>query len=134
LVQELDLQDQIRFLGYVAYEELPGLYQAAGWFVFPSCYEGFGLPLLEATAAGLPVAAADNSSLPEVMLGQGLFFNCRDIVAMAKALGQLLKKKKNNHQVRALFKKQQDLFSWEKTGRRLAQKIRQLKGAKGRYD
>jgi len=66
-VNRLDLNDRVRFLGFVADDDLPALYSQAALFVFPSLYEGFGLPLLEAMACGVPVITSDASSLPEVV-------------------------------------------------------------------
>jgi glycosyltransferase involved in cell wall biosynthesis len=66
-VDQLGLYDRVRFLGFVADDDLPGLYSQAALFVFPSLYEGFGLPLLEAMACGVPVISSNSSSLPEVV-------------------------------------------------------------------
>lgn len=65
-VERLALRDRVRVLGYVPRTDLPGLYAAAGVFVYPSLYEGFGLPVLEAMACGAPVVTYNVSSLPEV--------------------------------------------------------------------
>lgn len=65
-VAELGIDGHVRVLGFVPQEELPALYAGAGLFVYPSTYEGFGLPLLEALACGTPAVASDASSLPEV--------------------------------------------------------------------
>jgi glycosyltransferase involved in cell wall biosynthesis len=66
LVRELGLKDRIRFPGYISPSDLPILYSLAEVFVFPSFYEGFGLPVLEAMACGTPVVTSNLSSLPEV--------------------------------------------------------------------
>ena len=65
LVERRRLADRVRLPGFAADEDLPALYSLAAVFAFPSWYEGFGLPVLEAMACGTPVVAADNSSLPE---------------------------------------------------------------------
>jgi glycosyltransferase involved in cell wall biosynthesis len=65
-IEKRKLGSQVRFLGFVPAEHLPGLYHDAALFVFPSLYEGFGLPMLESLAIGTPVMALKNSSLPEV--------------------------------------------------------------------
>ncbi|MFQ6057444.1 MAG: glycosyltransferase family 4 protein [Anaerolineae bacterium] len=67
-VEELGLEDDVRFLGFVPDEDLPALYNLADLFVFPSLYEGFGLPPLEAMACGTPVVTSNVSSLPEVVV------------------------------------------------------------------
>lgn len=66
LVEELHIEDQVRIIGFVPQEDLPALYKAASFFCFPSHYEGFGMPVLEAMNIGTPVLTADNSSLREV--------------------------------------------------------------------
>ena len=71
-MEELRLQDQVRFTGYVDDVDLPALYSAAAVFVYPSLYEGFGLPPLEAMACGTPVVVSNSSSLPEVVADAGL--------------------------------------------------------------
>lgn len=78
-----------RMLGRVTQEELADLYGAAGCFVFPSRYEGFGLPCLEAMACGCPVAAYRNSSLPEVVDGAGLLVSDGDPAALGQAAAEM---------------------------------------------
>ena len=84
------LEDSVLFLGFVPDDEAPYWYAAADVSVYPSLYEGFGLPLLEAMACGTPVVAADNSSLPEVVGDAGLLFPAEDVEALAESLGSLL--------------------------------------------
>ena len=71
-VQELHMQNEVIFTGFVPYEELPALYNAAELFVFPSIYEGFGIPVLEAMACGVPVITSNSSSLPEIVGDKGI--------------------------------------------------------------
>lgn len=73
-----------RYLGYVDAEELPHLYAGARVFVFPSLYEGFGLPVLEAMSSGVPVVCSDSSSLPEVAGGAALMSDPLDVVGMSE--------------------------------------------------
>jgi glycosyltransferase involved in cell wall biosynthesis len=89
-VQDLGLRDRVCFAGYVEDVDLPAVYNLACAFVFPSLYEGFGIPPLEAMACGVPVIAADNSSLPEVVGDAGLLIDAQDTEALAHALSQLL--------------------------------------------
>lgn len=82
-------REDIFFLGKVPSDHLPALYQGARCFAFPSLYEGFGLPILEAFASGTPVVTADNSSLPEVAGEAALFVSAVDTEALATQLRRL---------------------------------------------
>jgi glycosyltransferase involved in cell wall biosynthesis len=89
-VQRAGLGDRVHFPGFVAEADLPALYCLASAFAFPSWYEGFGLPVLEAMACGTPVVAANNSSLPEVVDEAGLLVDAADVDGLSGALGRLL--------------------------------------------
>lgn len=80
------LPDGFRFLGFVPDAELGALYRQAAWFVFPSLYEGFGLPAVEAMANGCPVLAARAASIPEVCGNAALYFDPQDPASLAAAL------------------------------------------------
>lgn len=86
----LQLADRVRFLGPAPESDLPGLYSAATLFVFPSRYEGFGLPVLEAMACGTPVACSSASSLPEVAEDAALYFDPMQPASIAQTLQSLL--------------------------------------------
>lgn len=88
--EELSLKEDVLFLGYVAEEHLPALYGLADLLVFPSLYEGFGLPPLEAMACGTPVITSDSSSLPEVVGEAGLMVPAQDPDALAEAIATVL--------------------------------------------
>jgi len=89
-LEELSLEEEVLFLGYVAEEHLPALYGLADLLVFPSLYEGFGLPPLEAMACGTPVITSDSSSLPEVVGEAGVMVPARDADALAEAIATVL--------------------------------------------
>jgi len=89
-VERLGLQGRVLFPGFVADEDLPALYSAAHVFAYPSLYEGFGLPVLEAFACGAPVLTSTVSSLPEVAGDAALCAPPTDITALAEALHQLM--------------------------------------------
>jgi glycosyltransferase involved in cell wall biosynthesis len=89
-VTRLGLEQHVVFLGFVATADLPALYAGAAAFVFPSLYEGFGIPLLEAMACGTPCCVANVSSLPEVAGDAALLFDPRDPAAIADAMHRLL--------------------------------------------
>jgi glycosyltransferase involved in cell wall biosynthesis len=76
--------------GFIPTEDLPDLYSGADLFVFPSLFEGFGMPILEAMASGVPVACSDVSSLPEVAGDAAVLFDPGREASMAEAMGKLL--------------------------------------------
>jgi glycosyltransferase involved in cell wall biosynthesis len=86
---ELGVSEQVRFAGYVADDDLPALLSGALAFVFPSLYEGFGMPVLEAMACGAPVLASNTSSLPEVAGDAALLVDPADTTALAGGLTRL---------------------------------------------
>jgi glycosyltransferase involved in cell wall biosynthesis len=89
-VERLGLSGDVVFLGYVPETDLPALYSLARLFVFPSLYEGFGLPPLEAMACGTPVVCAHTSSLPEVAGDAALLVDPLDADGLAAAMQQAL--------------------------------------------
>jgi glycosyltransferase involved in cell wall biosynthesis len=84
------VSQNVRFVGWVSPEELEGLYGVASCFVFPSLYEGFGLPVLEAMVRGLPVACSDRGALPEVVGDAALIFDAESPRSIADAIEELL--------------------------------------------
>ena len=91
---KLKIEKQLIITGFVPNEDLPTLYQNAKLFLFPSFYEGFGIPVAEAMASRCPVVSADNSSLPEVVGNAGLLAKATDPQAMADAMLQILEQPK----------------------------------------
>ena len=112
---ELDLGKKVKFMGYVADEDLPALYSAATVFAFPSHYEGFGLPALEAMACGTPVVCASTSSLPEVVGDAALMVDPSDDVALSDALARVLRDPCLAKEMRARGLAQAQRFSWQAT-------------------
>jgi len=118
-VERSGLGRRIRFLGFVDDADLPALYNLASVFAFPSWYEGFGVPLLEAMACGTPVVAADNSSLPEVVGDAGLLVNAGDAEALAVALARLLSEEDLRAELTAAGQGRARRFTWEKAAHQL---------------
>jgi glycosyltransferase involved in cell wall biosynthesis len=114
LVDELKLNDLIRFTGYVEDSDLPALYSAAEVFVYPSLYEGFGLPPLEAMACGTPVVTSDSSSLPEVVGDAGVKLPPKDTAALTAALSRLLDDAALRAHYRQAALERARLFSWQR--------------------
>jgi glycosyltransferase involved in cell wall biosynthesis len=89
-IEKIGIKDDVKFLEYVPNEDLVLLYNAASLFVFPSLYEGFGLPLLEAMSCGVPVIAADNSSITEIVSNAALLFNATEAEEMSVLIDRAL--------------------------------------------
>lgn len=117
LVEELKLQDQVRFTGYVPDEDLPALYSAAEIFLYPSLYEGFGLPPLEAMACGTPAICSSASSLPEVIGGAGLTHDPNDWQALTGHTAKLLGDRAARQHFKQAGLEQAARFSWDRAAR-----------------
>jgi glycosyltransferase involved in cell wall biosynthesis len=113
----LGVDGDVRFPAWVSAEELEGLWELARAFVFPSLYEGFGLPVLEAMARGVPVACSNASSLPEVAGGAALLFDPREESAIADAIRRLLCDDALRERLRRLGLEQASRFTWQRTAR-----------------
>jgi glycosyltransferase involved in cell wall biosynthesis len=105
----------IRFFGFVPQETLLAFYESASAFVFPSLYEGFGLPPLEAMAAGTPVLASNASSLPEVVGDAALLVNPENVFEIARGLKEILVDQDLRVSLVALGFKNLERFSWDQT-------------------
>lgn len=120
------LQERVRFIGFVDDGDLPALYSAADLFVFPSLYEGFGLPLLEAMACGVPVLSSNASSLPEVAGDAALLLPPESVAGWREAMLDTLQ---NSDRRRALVQKgfvQAERFSWARAAQQLLGIYREL--------
>jgi glycosyltransferase involved in cell wall biosynthesis len=113
----LGLTGDVRFLAWVDAAELEALYAMAECFVFPSLYEGFGLPVLEAMSRGVPVACSDRSSLPEVAGDAALLFDPESPRAIADAMERLLADEALAARLREAGQAQAARFTWEATAR-----------------
>jgi glycosyltransferase involved in cell wall biosynthesis len=115
LAAERGLAQNVRFLGPVAEMDLPALYGGARLFVFPSLYEGFGLPVLEAMACGAPVLCSNTSSLPEVAGDAAFLVDPQDETAMTAALAQALADEALRMRLRTAGLARAAQFSWDRT-------------------
>ncbi len=113
-VERSPARDAVTFPGYVADEDLPALYAGAQTLVFPSLYEGFGLPVLEAMACGVPVAASRASSIPEVGGEAALYFDPTDVEEMIEVLRRLLRDAVLREEMRTEGLRQAARFSWQR--------------------
>jgi len=117
LVEDLKLTDQVRFTGYVADEDLPALYSGAEIFLYPSFYEGFGLPPLESMACGTPVITSNVSSLPEVVGQAGLMHNPDDWQSLTAQIASLLGDPNAHQHFKRAGLEQAARFSWDRAAR-----------------
>ncbi len=117
LVKEAGVQEQLHILGYVPYEELPGLYNAATALVFPSLFEGFGMPTLEAMACGCPVICSDTTSLPELVGQAALSVNPLDPAQLGEAMQRVLNSPALRRELGQKGLERAKQFSWSRTAR-----------------
>jgi glycosyltransferase involved in cell wall biosynthesis len=120
-INESGLGGLILLTGYVAEADLPAIYSSALCFVYPSYFEGFGLPPLEAMKCGTPVIAGNRTSLPEVMGDAGLLIDPFDEAAIASALARLINNSDLRAELRVKGLKRAELFDWRETARRTLQ-------------
>ena len=126
-VHTLKLHKHVRFLGHVSDQTLAALYRLASAFVFPSLYEGFGLPPLEAMASGTPVITSNVSSLPEVTGGAALLVDPYDVDAIVDGIAQVLTSPDLAASMRRRGLERAREFSWERS----VQRIRTIYGEVG---
>ena len=125
-IQELGLENDVVDLGYIDEVDKPALYQMAQCFVFPSIYEGFGIPVIEAMAAGTPVITTNVSSLPEVAGEAGILVNPKDTVALAEGMNQLTTNETKRQELIQKGYIQAQKFSWETSAEKLYKVYKEL--------
>ncbi|MBC7225118.1 MAG: glycosyltransferase family 4 protein, partial [Anaerolineae bacterium] len=113
----LGLGESVRWLGPVPEGALPALYAGADLFVFPSLYEGFGLPVLEAMACGTPVACAHTPALKERVNDSAALFDPLDVAEMARVVGGLLRDAAARRELAQRSAARAATFTWERTAR-----------------
>lgn len=113
LIDTLQLRNQVIYTDYVSNDEAVNLYNGAAAFVFPSHYEGFGLPVLEAMACGTPVITSNVSSLPELAAGSALLVEPGDDSALAESLVRITREPTLRAQLRNAGLRRAAEFSWE---------------------
>ncbi|SNR87940.1 glycosyltransferase family 1 protein [Flavobacterium sp. ov086] len=109
------LQKHITFTGYVNDSEIPEIYKKATLFVFPSLYEGFGLPILEAFATRTKVISSNAASLPEVGGNAAVYFDPKDYIQLGKIIKRNIEDSSNNEYLFAQGELQLEKFTWEKS-------------------
>ncbi len=118
-VEALGLQHDVLFPGFIDDADLPALYSAATFFAYPSLYEGFGLPLLEALACGTPVLTADNSSLPEAGGPGALYVQATDVTSIAEGIVKMATDGTLRQTLRSAGRAHAQTFTWDRSAQQL---------------
>ncbi len=118
-IKSCNMMKEILFLGCVKDEDLPMLYNCADIFIYPSLYEGFGLPPLEAMACGIPVITSNTSSLPEVIDNAGIMVDPNDVNSLCEAMYNVLKDRELWHHMSNKGLERTKLFSWKETAKKV---------------
>jgi glycosyltransferase involved in cell wall biosynthesis len=122
-VKKIGLENEVHFLGYAPIELMPSLYREAIALVFPSLYEGFGIPLLEAMACGCPILSSNVSSMPEVCGDAALYFDPLNTTAITEAMEAVIKDEDLRNTLKQKGLAQCSKFSWQQTAVSLKQII-----------
>ena len=128
--QNSGIRDRIVFTGFVSDDDLLQLYNACECFAFPSLYEGFGIPVLEAMACGRAVIASHAASIPEVADGAGILFNPYSTEEIVRALADVLLNAELRARLERLGLQRAAFFSWQRTAEATLEVYRQVAGAK----
>ena len=118
-VQELGLAEDVLFPGFVAEADLPALYSGAAFFAYPSLYEGFGLPIVEAMACGAPVLTGDNSCLPEAGGPGAIYVRAEDVDSIAEGIVRLATDEGLAAKLAAAGQEHAGGFTWERSAQQL---------------
>jgi glycosyltransferase involved in cell wall biosynthesis len=114
-IERLGLEGRVHFTGYVPRQDLPMVYNLASLFVYPTVYEGFGLPVLEAMACGIPVVTSDVSSLPEVVGEAGILVPPNDEEALSNAILLVWNDPDLRAQLSQQGRRRAANFTWQRT-------------------
>ena len=114
-VEQHNLKERVHFTGYIDANDLPTIYSLAEGLVFPSFYEGFGLPILEAMACGCPVITSNVSSMPEVAGDAALLIDPKNTEAIAQAMASVISNEKLRKKLIEKGYEQVKKFTWDKT-------------------
>jgi glycosyltransferase involved in cell wall biosynthesis len=119
LIEALELKSDVILPGYIRGSDLPLWYNAAEILVYPSVYEGFGLPILEAMACGLPVIASNSSSLPEAVGDAGMLVPPSEVEAWTQTISKMLDGSEDLASYKGLGQNQASQFTWESTAHKV---------------
>ena len=125
-IRSRGLENRVKFTGHVSDCDLPALYSGASLTVFPSLYEGFGLPVLESLACGTPVVTSNSSSIPEVAGDLAVFTDVKDAKSLASAMENALNDKALSERVRRVGPERAGIFTWERVAERTVDGLRSV--------
>lgn len=131
-VAKSGIAERVHFTGFVEDTDLVQFYGACDLFVFPSFYEGFGLPILEAMACGRAVASSSTTAIPEVADGAGILFDPGSIEQMTRAIRDVLVDPELRMRMERLGSQRASAFSWERAAKRTLDVYARVAGAKGK--
>jgi len=123
---KFNLQDRIKYLGYIEDKEIPAIYKNAIGLVFPSLFEGFGIPLLEAMKTNCPILCSNTTSIPEVAGNAALYFDPLSITDIVDKLNQFLSSKKLRQELMKKGNKQIKKFSYKKTTKKTLEILKKI--------
>lgn len=126
LIKALSLEKKVLMTGYINDEDLPAVYNLADVFVFPSLYEGFGLPVLEAMACGVPVAASNVSSIPEVAGDAAMLFDPNDPKDISSKIDKIIRDDALRNKLIIKGLERAKRFTWEDTARKTLEVYRSV--------
>jgi glycosyltransferase involved in cell wall biosynthesis len=126
LIETLGLQEEVIFVGYVSENDITKYYNAADLFVYPSLYEGFGMPPLEAMACGTPVVTSNVTSLPEVVADAAITIDPHEVNAFVEAMYKVLTDEKLRENMIDKGLKRAQLFNWERSAEEMHRVYKQL--------
>ncbi|MFH0840361.1 MAG: glycosyltransferase family 1 protein [bacterium] len=126
MISEFGVQDHVIIVGWANEEDVPYIFAGARAFVFPSLYEGFGIPLLQAMACNIPICASDITSIPEIANGSALLFNPNNVYDMAEKLVCITSDEDKRAELILRGQERVKEFSWEKAATELLQEINNL--------
>lgn len=127
--EQLGIRERVRLVGHVADELLPAVYQGATLFLFPTLYEGFGLPVVEAMASGVPVITSNTSSLQEIAEGYAHLVDPLDVDAIAGAIAKCMHDREHRASLAQLGRRRAEDFRWQRTAEQTLEIYRRTLGA-----
>ncbi len=130
--EALGIADRFRLTGRVSSDDLPAIYQGATLFLYPTLYEGFGFPIIEAMASGVPVVTSDKSALKEVAEGYADLVNPLDIEGMAKVVAHCMADEEHRTALARLGQRRAEDFRWQRTAEKTLEIYMQVLGAQDR--